>query len=143
MSTTNELQNSNPVEPSSVILKKKRSPIGTELKDLFEALDSYSPTLPDAVSKYYLQRGGMMVKDERIPRFVSLVVDKYMTEVIYEAKQISQLRQNNLNNKSSKRKLEMSETLEMEDLERSLAQVKVLLHRKIYKAEDEKSTSNT
>lgn len=98
------------------------------LCDFLSALDAYKPTLPDSVSKYYLENKGLAVEDDRISKFVSLAADKFMSEIIYEAKQISLLRQQAIRN--PKRRQEMTETLEIEDLESSLAQMRVFLRRK-------------
>lgn len=70
----------------------------------------------------------MAVKDPRIPKFVSLAADKLLSEIVHEAKQISLLRQQSVRNQ--KRRAEMADTLELADLEASLAQSKIMLRRK-------------
>jgi transcription initiation factor TFIID subunit 10 len=91
-------------------------------------VDSYNPTVPEAVSTYYLEKSGLAVKDERIAKIVSLAADKLLSEIIDEAKQVSVLRQQSV--KSQKRRTEMDETLEMADLETCLSQFKILLKRR-------------
>lgn len=103
-----------------------------DLSDFLSALDSYNPTLPESVTKFMLENKGLSVQDDKIAKFVSLAADKFMCEIIYEAKQISLLRQQASRN--TKRKAEMAETLEIEDLEGSLAQMKIFLRRKKMKA---------
>lgn len=105
-----------------------------ELNEFLSSLDSYNPTVPEAFSAFHLQRSGVAVKDERICKLVSLAADKFISEIIHEAKQISVLRQQSV--KNQKRKLEMSETLENDDLESSLAQMRIYLRRKKTKTED-------
>lgn len=99
-----------------------------ELNDFLSALELYNSTFPDAVSKSLLERKGVSVEDDKISKFISLAADKFMSEVIYEAKQISILRQQST--RSLKRKAEMAETLELEDLEGSVAQMRIQLRRK-------------
>jgi transcription initiation factor TFIID subunit 10 len=105
-----------------------------DLCDFLAAIDSYEPTLPSAVSAYYLEKSGMSIKDDKIPQFVSLAVDKLVSEVVHEAKQISTLRQQSV--KNQKKRAEMADTLELVDLEASLAQAKVFLRRKKPRTED-------
>jgi transcription initiation factor TFIID subunit 10 len=99
-----------------------------DLNDFLAAVDSYNPTVPEAVSTYYLEKSGLAVKDERIAKIVSLAADKLLSEIIDEAKQVSVLRQQSV--KSQKRRAEMDETLEMVDLETCLNQFKILLKRR-------------
>lgn len=96
-----------------------------ELNDFISALESYNPTVPDAVSKFYLERSGVSCKDEKISKLVSLACDKLLSEIIYEAKQINALR----TAKGKKRK-EPGEILELEDLHISLKQIGVNIRRR-------------
>jgi transcription initiation factor TFIID subunit 10 len=109
-----------------------------ELSDFLSSLDNYSSTIPEAVVKYQLQTGGLEVNDNRICKLVSLAADKFLTDIIYESKQISLLRQQA---SKGKRKIEMSETLEVEDLQGSLAQIKIFLRNKHVRTEDPKTDS--
>ena len=68
------------------------------------------------------------VKDDRIAKLISLAADKFLADTIYEAKQISLLRQQGV--KNQKRRQAMADTLEMEDLEGSLAQNRIYLRRR-------------
>ena len=99
-----------------------------ELNDFLSALELYNSTFPEALSKSIVERKGLSVEDDKISKFISLAADKFMSEVIYEAKQISILRQQST--KSVKRRAEMAETLELEDLEGSVAQMQIQLRRK-------------
>mmetsp|Transcript_20620 Transcript_20620/g.34544 ORF Transcript_20620/g.34544 Transcript_20620/m.34544 type:complete len:143 (+) Transcript_20620:55-483(+) len=105
-----------------------------QLNDFLAAVESYNPTVPEAISSYYLKKSGCDIKDDRIPKVVSLAADKLLSEIVHEAKQISILRQQSV--RSNKRKTEMAETLEMVDIEASLAQAKVFLRRKRQKGDD-------
>jgi transcription initiation factor TFIID subunit 10 len=114
--------------------KKNRFIWSEDLCDFLSAVDSYQPTVPDALSAYYIEKSGVTIKDDRISKLVSLAADRFLSEVVNEAKQISILRQHSV--KNVKRRTEMSETLENEDLEGSLAQMRVYLRRKKVKIED-------
>eukprot|EP01036_Dinobryon_divergens_P027460 gene27460-36237_t len=120
-----------------------------ELNDFLSALELYNSTFPDALSKSLLERKGVSVEDDKISKFISLAADKFMSEVIYEAKQISILRQQST--RSLKRKAEMADTLELEDLEGSVSQMRIQLRRKKLKLpvnndinkEDQQSSDTT
>ena len=99
-----------------------------ELNDFLSALELYNSTFPEALSKSIVERKGLSVEDDKISKFISLAADKFLSEVIYEAKQISILRQQSTT--SVKRRAEMAETLELEDLEGSVAQMQIQLRRK-------------
>ena len=106
-----------------------------ELCDFLSAIDTYNPTMPEAVSKYYLEKSGVNIKDERILKLVSLATDYLLTDIIHEAKQISLLRQQS-SKYSNKRKSDMIDTLELIDLETVLTQATVYIGRKKNKNED-------
>jgi transcription initiation factor TFIID subunit 10 len=100
-----------------------------DLCDFYTALDAYSPTIPEAVTKYYMQKGGIMAYDPRMVKLISLAADKFLSETIHEARQMSLLRKQGL--KQAKRKVaDNGEILEIEDLERCLAEQQIILKRK-------------
>lgn len=106
-----------------------------ELCDFLSAIDTYNPTMPEAVSKYYLEKSGVNIKDERILKLVSLASDYLLTDIIHEAKQISLLRQQS-SKYNNKRKADMIDTLELVDLETVLSHATVYIGRKKNKNED-------
>lgn len=114
--------------------KKNRFLWSEDLNDFLGAINTYDSTLPEAVSTFYLEKSGMAMKDPRIAKLVSLAADKLLLEIVHEAKQISQLRQQSVRNQ--KRRTEMADTLELADLEASLAQSKIMLRRKRARKED-------
>ncbi len=115
-------------------LKRKSYLWSEDLNDFFTSLDSYQPTIPEAVSAYYAEKSGITLKDERIPKLLSLAADKFLSEIIHEAKQISILRQSSV--KNQKRKQEMNDTLEIDDLEPTLAQQRIFLRQKKVKTDE-------
>ncbi len=124
--------------PQVVPDNRKKSNHSVELSDFLIQLDNYKPTFPAPLSNYYLERSGLDVKDERILKLVSLSCDKLISEVLFEAKQLSSLKQQQSNHgKNKKRKNNFpEETIEIDDLQMSLTQLRIFLRRKVSKAED-------
>ena len=114
---------------SSTKKNSKTKDTQEDLCDFYSALDVYTPTIPEAVTKYYMQRSGVMAADPRMIKLISLAADKFLSETIHEARQMSLLRKQGL--KQAKRKTaDSSDVLEIEDLERCLAQQEIILKRK-------------
>eukprot|EP01038_Epipyxis_sp_PR26KG_P007901 gene7901-10724_t len=107
------------------------------ISDYIQALDSYNPTIPEAISKYYLEKAGVTIKDKRICKLVSLAADKFLADTLYDAKQLSLVRLQAV--KNAKRKAELIDTLEVDDLAGSVGQNRILLRRKITKVIAESS----
>lgn len=97
------------------------------LSDFLQGLDEYSPTFPEPVVKFYLENSGVTVRDERIVKVIAMATDKLLSEIIYDSKQLSLIKQNHVTNK--KRRQEMADTLELTDLESSLAQYGIFLKK--------------
>lgn len=93
------------------------------LNELLKGLKNYNPTVPEAVSKFYLERNGLAVKDESMAKLVSLAADKLTCDIIYGAKQRALLRKRAGGNVDTS-------VLETEDLEASLAEMRVFFRRK-------------
>jgi transcription initiation factor TFIID subunit 10 len=93
------------------------------------ALEEYNPTFPENLTRYYMERAGFAIKDDRILKLVSLAADKVMSEVVYEAKQVSSLRLQG--NKTAKRRSDRpADSLDADDLEASLSQFRVYIRKK-------------
>lgn len=113
------------------IEKLKRSEIASsvqksqELHDFLKLLDDYKPTIPEYVTKYYVNKSGLNCDDDqRILTLTSLAADRFLVETIHEAKEQALLRRKN--SKLNKRKSEASiDTLEICDLEAGLSQQKI------------------
>jgi transcription initiation factor TFIID subunit 10 len=92
-----------------------------EINDLLIALDSYTPTIPEAITKHYMHKSGIAVIDPRMAKLVSLAADKFLSETIHETKQMGTLRRQGLKHTMKRKVAETSDNLEIEDLERYLS----------------------
>lgn len=90
-------------------------------------LDEYKPTIPEAVSQYYLEKSGVTVEDQRIAKFVSLAADQFLSEIIHDATQLGKLQKQGA---KTKRKQDTLEMLELADVEGSLAKRNIYLRRR-------------
>jgi transcription initiation factor TFIID subunit 10 len=65
-----------------IITRRKRE---RELGDFLTALDKYSPTLPEPVTRHYLQKGGAATCDDRLVKLISLAADRFIATAIVDA----------------------------------------------------------
>ena len=100
-----------------------------DISTFIKSLDTYSPTLPTEVSNYYLSKSGVNVQDERILKLVSLATDKFMADIIFDAKQFSVLRQKSQRKETKRKAVESADTLEFQDVVRSLKMRKISISR--------------
>lgn len=91
-------------------------------------IENYEPTVPIECVQYYMEKSGINVKDEKVVKIVALAADKFLSDTIFEAKQIGKLRgQKRIGKRKS---TDISDTLNMEDLGKSLWQQRIHLLRK-------------
>ena len=70
---------------TGVVLGAPHAEPGTEISQFLDVLDSFTPTIPDEVVKYYLTRAGFKSSDERVLRLVSLATQKFIADVATDA----------------------------------------------------------
>lgn len=58
---------------------------GQEVSQFLEVLDSFTPTIPDAVINHYLRRSGFKSSDPRVMRLISLATQKFVADVATDA----------------------------------------------------------
>jgi hypothetical protein len=90
---------------------------------LIDGLEGYIPTIPEHLTKFYLECNGLSVKDENIAKLVSLSADKVLVDILHATQQRAALRKQATKSKDD-------EALELDDLEGSLAEMRIFLRRK-------------
>lgn len=62
------------------------------LKELLDAMDEFSPIIPDAVVDYYLTKSGFKSNDPRIKRLLALATQKFVADIVNDAYQFAKIR---------------------------------------------------
>ena len=101
----------------------------SELPDFLISLDSYSSTVPEAVAQYYMETSGVTIKDPRLPKLLALAADKFLAETIHQAREIAAMKVQNMKS-TLKRKNELQDNFEIEDLEAALAQQRIHVRKR-------------
>ena len=124
--------------------------IKVEVSNFLDKLDSYSPTIPEEVTSFHLSKSGAVIVDKRITKLVSLAADKFLAEVIYEAKQTTLLKSKNekfIKKNEKKRLAEFNSHLTLDSLCTSLKRKKISVSSKrlqcdVVQREDETKESS-
>mgnify|MGYP003388112925 CR=1 len=104
--------------------------VKADISIFLDKLDSYTPTIPVAVTAFHLSKSGAHVVDTRISKLVSLAADKFLAEVIYEAKQITLLKSKSGKLKNKRQIEELNSTLTLDALCTSLKRKKISINPK-------------
>ncbi|KAI2632350.1 transcription initiation factor TFIID 23-30kDa subunit-domain-containing protein [Hypoxylon sp. NC1633] len=68
------------------------------LKEFLSKMDDYAPIIPDAVTNYYMAKGGLPPPpqtDPRLARLIALAVQKFVADIAADAYQYSRIRGSN------------------------------------------------
>ncbi|XP_037629215.1 transcription initiation factor TFIID subunit 10 [Sebastes umbrosus] len=103
----------------------------TPLADFLMQLEEYTPTIPDAVTGYYLNRAGFEASDPRIIRLISLASQKFISDIANDALQYCKMKGTASGSSRSKTK-DKKYTLTMEDLTPALTEYGVNVKKPYY-----------
>ncbi|GLV38765.1 TBP-associated factor 10 [Carabus blaptoides fortunei] len=100
-------------------------------------LEDYNPTIPDAVTAYYLRTSGFEAADPRLLRLISLAAQKFISDIANDALQHCKTRSNNSSSshsgsKGSKSSKDRRYALTMEDLVPALAEYGITVKKPHY-----------
>ena len=107
--------------PSAANREVKPIVSSTPLVDILMQLEDYTPTIPDAVTGYYLKRAGSEASDPRIIRLFSLAAQKFISDIANDALQHCKRKGTDSGSSRSKSK-DHKYTLTMEDLTPALSE---------------------
>uniref|UniRef100_A0A3Q3XBE0 Transcription initiation factor TFIID subunit 10 n=1 Tax=Mola mola TaxID=94237 RepID=A0A3Q3XBE0_MOLML len=103
----------------------------TPLADFLMQLEEYTPTIPDAVTGYYLNRAGFEASDPRIIRLISLASQKFISDIANDALQYCKMKGTASGSSRSKTK-DKKYTLTMEDLTPALTEYGINVKKPYY-----------
>ncbi|XP_056130449.1 transcription initiation factor TFIID subunit 10 [Lampris incognitus] len=101
------------------------------LADFLMQLEDYTPTIPDAVTGYYLNRAGFEASDPRIIRLISLASQKFISDIANDALQYCKMKGTSSGSSRSKTK-DKKYTLTMEDLTPALSDYGINVKKPYY-----------
>ncbi|CAG9854534.1 unnamed protein product [Phyllotreta striolata] len=122
-------QEENMIEDNNVTL-------GQPLSDFLLQLEDYTPTIPDAVTSYYLRCSGLEPKDPRLVRLISIAAQKFISDIANDALQHCKMRSTNSSSQSSSKNKQGTKDrkycLTMEDLTPALAEFGITIKKPHY-----------
>jgi len=133
MATSSDTSVSNGVYvPSGIANGEVKSNVSTTpLADFLMQLEDYTPTIPDAVTGYYLNRAGFEASDPRIIRLISLAAQKFISDIANDALQHCKMKGTASGSSRSKTK-DKKYTLTMEDLSPALTEYGINVKKPYY-----------
>ncbi|KAM6978014.1 transcription initiation factor TFIID subunit 10 [Aplochiton taeniatus] len=118
--------------PSSMANGDMKPALSTlPLADFLMQLEDYTPTIPDAVTGYYLNRAGFEASDPRIIRLISLASQKFISDIANDALQHCKMKGTASGSSRNKTK-DKKYTLTMEDLSPALTEYGVNVKKPHY-----------
>jgi len=81
-----------PIEDDEVIQSPPASETYEQVEELLEKVENYNPVIPDAITENILQSAGFESASPEVTRLVSLVAQKFISDISYEALQHCKMR---------------------------------------------------
>ncbi|XP_018570273.1 transcription initiation factor TFIID subunit 10 [Anoplophora glabripennis] len=110
--------------------------LGQPLSDFLLQLEDYTPTIPDAVTAYYLRASGFEPRDPRLVRLISIAAQKFISDIANDALQHCKMRSTNSSSHSSSKSKQGTKDrrycLTMEDLTPALAEFGITIKKPHY-----------
>ncbi|XP_068697823.1 transcription initiation factor TFIID subunit 10-like [Montipora capricornis] len=103
---------------------------GASLAEFLTQLEDYTPTIPDAVTAYYLNRSGFDSSDPRVVRMISLAAQKFVSDIANDALQHCKMRGSGQSSRKSGK--DKRYTLTMEDLTPALSEYGITVRKPPY-----------
>ncbi|XP_034942007.1 transcription initiation factor TFIID subunit 10-like [Chelonus insularis] len=103
---------------------------GKPLSEVLRQLENYTPTIPDAVTEYYMHTAGLNTPDPRLVRLISLASQKFIADIANDALQHYKARGANQSSKSKGKDREHN--LTMEDLASAVAERGIVVKKPPY-----------
>lgn len=107
-----------------------RSQAVQPLSDFLQQLEDYIPTIPDAVTAFFLNSSGFDASDPRVLRLISLASQKFISDIANDALQHCKVRSSNQPSKTKGK--DRRYTLTMEDLSPALAEYGITVRKPHY-----------
>ncbi|XP_071840041.1 transcription initiation factor TFIID subunit 10-like isoform X2 [Apostichopus japonicus] len=126
--------NSNSSSTSSEIEDKQLEGVqlaGDSLEDMLNHMGDYAPTIPEAVTGYYLNRAGFETADPRLVRVVSLAAQKFISDIANDALQHCRMK-GSVQTARRPGKQDKRYTLTMDDLSAALSDHGINVKKPVY-----------
>ncbi|KCZ79001.1 hypothetical protein H312_03615 [Anncaliia algerae PRA339] len=94
-------------------------------------LDDFVPLLPDVVIEYFMEKAGIDSSDENVRKYVSLLAQKFITDVSTSAMQFRKIHHKGAS-KDKRMPKEKKNTLQIADIEKALAEYGIDISRPFY-----------
>lgn len=128
-STSQPVSSSTSIATTSHVDTKVRN-AGASLAEFLTQLEDYTPTIPDAVTAFYLNRSGFDSTDPRVVRMISLAAQKFVSDIANDALQHCKMRGSGQSSRKSGK--DKRYTLTMEDLTPALSEYGITVRKPPY-----------